>query len=90
MHWDFVMKKIIIIFIIFFSLFNLLFAQNLAPSGNANLDREFFNAEKLFFQKKYNLSREAFLLYLKKRPLSTNDMLYYYIGRQNDNACKVD
>ena len=80
MHWDFVMKKIIIIFIIFFSLFNLLFAQNLAPSGNANLDREFFNAEKLFFQKKYNLSREAFLLYLKKRPLSTNDMLYYYIG----------
>ena len=80
MHWDFVMKKIIIIFIIFFSFFNLSFAQNLAPSGNANLDREFFNAEKLFFQKKYNLSREAFLLYLKKRPLSTNDMLYYYIG----------
>lgn len=74
------MKKIIVVFIIFFSLFNLLFAQNLAPSGNANLDREFFNAEKLFFQKKYNLSREAFLLYLKKRPLSTNDMLYYYIG----------
>ena len=74
------MKKIIIIFIIFFSFFNLSFAQNLAPSGNANLDREFFNAEKLFFQKKYNLSREAFLLYLKKRPLSTNDMLYYYIG----------
>ena len=74
------MKKIIIVFIIFFSFFNLLFAQNSAPIGSANLDREFFNAEKLFFQKKYNLSREAFLLYLKKRPLSTNDMLYYYIG----------
>ena len=74
------MKKIIIIFIIFFSFFNLLLAQNSAPIGRANLDREFFNAEKLFFQKKYNLSREAFLLYLKKRPLSTNDMLYYYIG----------
>ena len=74
------MKKIIIVFIIFFSFFNLLLAQNSAPIGSANLDREFFNAEKLFFQKKYNLSREAFLLYLKKRPLSTNDMLYYYIG----------
>ena len=74
------MKKIIIVFIIFFSFFNLLLAQNSAPIGIANLDREFFNAEKLFFQKKYNLSREAFLLYLKKRPLSTNDMLYYYIG----------
>ena len=74
------MKKIITIFIIFFSFFNLLLAQNSAPIGRANLDREFFNAEKLFFQKKYNLSREAFLLYLKKRPLSTNDMLYYYIG----------
>ena len=74
------MKKIIIVFIIFFSFFNLILAQNSAPIGSANLDREFFNAEKLFFQKKYNLSREAFLLYLKKRPLSTNDMLYYYIG----------
>ena len=74
------MKKIITIFIIFFSFFNLILAQNSAPIGSANLDREFFNAEKLFFQKKYNLSREAFLLYLKKRPLSTNDMLYYYIG----------
>ncbi|WP_432633351.1 tetratricopeptide repeat protein [Brachyspira sp.] len=73
------MKKIILVFIIF-NFFNLLFAQNSAPTGNVNLDREFFNAEKLFFQKKYNLSREAFLLYLKKRPLSTNDMLYYYIG----------
>ena len=78
------MKKIIIVFKIFiisnFFIFNLLYAQNSAPIGSANLDREFFNAEKLFFQKKYNLSREAFLLYLKKRPLSTNDMLYYYIG----------
>ena len=73
------MKKIILVFIIS-NFFNLLFAQNFAPTGNVNLDREFFNAEKLFFQKKYNLSREAFLLYLKKRPLSTNDMLYYYIG----------
>ena len=73
------MKKIILVFIISI-FFNLLFAQNFAPTGNVNLDREFFNAEKLFFQKKYNLSREAFLLYLKKRPLSTNDMLYYYIG----------
>ena len=79
------MKKVIIVFIISnFFIFNLLFAQkstqNNDRNNNMNLDREFFNAEKLFFQKKYNLSREAFLLYLKKRPLSTNDMLYYYIG----------
>ena len=75
------MKKIIIVFII---LFNFIFAQNSTlqniNTNVASLDKEFFNAEKLFFQKKYNLSREAFLLYLKKRPLSTNDMLYYYIG----------
>ena len=79
------MKKVIIVFIISnFFIFNLLFAQkstqNNDRNNNMHLDREFFNAEKLFFQKKYNLSREAFLLYLKKRPLSTNDMLYYYIG----------
>lgn len=80
------MKKIIIVFSFFaFSLIS--FAQNFTPNNanndislDRNLDREFFNAEKLFFQKKYNLSREAFLLYLKRRPLSTNDMLYYYIG----------
>lgn len=75
------MKKIIIVFIVFF---NFLFSQNSdlknLNTNSINLDREFLNAEKLFFQKKYNLSREAFLLYLKKRPLSTNDMLYYYIG----------
>ena len=79
------MKKVIIVFIISnFFIFNLLFAQkstqNNDRNNNMNLDIEFFNAEKLFFQKKYNLSRESFLLYLKKRPLSTNDMLYYYIG----------
>lgn len=76
------MKKIVIVFVIFsFFIFSLIsFAQNSVPNDDKNLDREFFNAEKLFFQKKYNLSREAFLLYLKRRPLSTNDMLYYYIG----------
>lgn len=67
------MKKFIIVFLLFNS-FVLLFSQ--IP----NIDGEFYNAEKLFFQRKYNLSREAFLLYLKRRPLSTNDMLYYYIG----------
>ena len=73
------MKKIIIIFSILISLSSL-FAQNAAPNDERNIDREFYNAEKLFFQKKYNFAREAFLLYLKRRPLSTNDMLYYYIG----------
>lgn len=73
------MKKLLIIFSIFISLSSL-FAQNAAPNDERNIDREFYNAEKLFFQKKYNFAREAFLLYLKRRPLSTNDMLYYYIG----------
>lgn len=88
------MKKIITIFIIsiFVLLSSLLFAQNAAPNDERNIDREFYNAEKLFFQKKYNFAREAFLLYLKRRPLSTNDMLYYYIGacyfqdKQYENA----
>ncbi len=96
------MKKIIIVFsfFVFSFVFGLIsFAQNNENFGensgrnlDKNLDREFFNAEKLFFQKKYNLSREAFLLYLKRRPLSTNDMLYYYIGacyfqdKQYENA----
>lgn len=77
------MKKILLIMMVLFS-FSALFGQT--------VDREFFNAEKLFFQKKYNFAREAFLLYLKKRPLSTNDMLYYYIGacyfqdKQYENA----
>ncbi|KLI31301.1 hypothetical protein SZ50_11395 [Brachyspira hyodysenteriae] len=88
------MKKIlsIIIISIFISLSSMLLAQNAAPNDERNIDREFYNAEKLFFQKKYNFAREAFLLYLKKRPLSTNDMLYYYIGacyfqdKQYENA----
>ena len=88
------MKKIfsIIIIFIFVSLSSLLLAQNAAPNDERNIDREFYNAEKLFFQKKYNFAREAFLLYLKRRPLSTNDMLYYYIGacyfqdKQYENA----
>ncbi|WP_300370129.1 tol-pal system YbgF family protein [Brachyspira sp.] len=88
------MKKIIPIFIIsiFILLSSLLLAQNTAPNDERNIDREFYNAEKLFFQKKYNFAREAFLLYLKRRPLSTNDMLYYYIGacyfqdKQYENA----
>lgn len=88
------MKKIlsIIIISIFISLSSMLLAQNAAPNDERNIDREFYNAEKLFFQKKYNFAREAFLLYLKRRPLSTNDMLYYYIGacyfqdKQYENA----
>ncbi|TVL38319.1 hypothetical protein A9X84_04980 [Brachyspira hyodysenteriae] len=88
------MKKIlsIIIISIFISLSSILLAQNAAPNDERNIDREFYNAEKLFFQKKYNFAREAFLLYLKRRPLSTNDMLYYYIGacyfqdKQYENA----
>lgn len=88
------MKKIlsIIIISISISLSSMLLAQNAAPNDERNIDREFYNAEKLFFQKKYNFAREAFLLYLKRRPLSTNDMLYYYIGacyfqdKQYENA----
>ncbi|OEJ15393.1 hypothetical protein BFL38_13965 [Brachyspira hampsonii] len=88
------MKKIlsIIIISILISLSSILLAQNAAPNDERNIDREFYNAEKLFFQKKYNFAREAFLLYLKRRPLSTNDMLYYYIGacyfqdKQYENA----
>ncbi|MBW5410356.1 tetratricopeptide repeat protein [Brachyspira hampsonii] len=88
------MKKILSIIIIFIliSLSSMLLAQNAAPNDERNIDREFYNAEKLFFQKKYNFAREAFLLYLKRRPLSTNDMLYYYIGacyfqdKQYENA----
>lgn len=85
------MRKIILL--IFVLLFNatLMFSQ----VRNANLvDREFNEAENLFFQRKYNFSREAFLFYLRKRPLSTNDMLYYYIGatyfqdKQYENAIK--
>lgn len=84
------MKKFsaISIIFIFAILSSFLFGQN----NDRNIDREFYNAEKLFFQKKYNFAREAFLLYLKRRPLSTNDMLYYYIGacyfqdKQYENA----
>ncbi|MEI0581300.1 tetratricopeptide repeat protein [Brachyspira pilosicoli] len=86
------MKKIAIAFLVLiFTCINI-FAQNAAPNDERNIDREFYNAEKLFFQKKYNFAREAFLLYLKRRPLSTNDMLYYYIGacyfqdKQYENA----
>lgn len=86
------MKKIAIAFLILiFTCINI-FSQNAAPNDERNIDREFYNAEKLFFQKKYNFAREAFLLYLKRRPLSTNDMLYYYIGacyfqdKQYENA----
>ena len=85
------MRKIILL--IFVLLFNatLIFSQ--VRSANL-IDREFNEAENLFFQRKYNFSREAFLFYLRKRPLSTNDMLYYYIGatyfqdKQYENAIK--
>ncbi|MEI0611394.1 tetratricopeptide repeat protein [Brachyspira pilosicoli] len=86
------MKKIAIAFLILIFTCVNIFSQNAAPNDERNIDREFYNAEKLFFQKKYNFAREAFLLYLKRRPLSTNDMLYYYIGacyfqdKQYENA----
>ena len=46
------MKKIlsIIIISIFISLSSMLLAQNAAPNDERNIDREFYNAEKLFFQ----------------------------------------
>ncbi|WP_295295289.1 tol-pal system YbgF family protein [uncultured Brachyspira sp.] len=86
------MKKTAIAFLILIFTCVNIFSQNAAPNDERNIDREFYNAEKLFFQKKYNFAREAFLLYLKRRPLSTNDMLYYYIGacyfqdKQYENA----
>ncbi|MEI0531024.1 tetratricopeptide repeat protein [Brachyspira pilosicoli] len=86
------MKKIAIAFLVLIFTCVNIFSQNAAPNDERNIDREFYNAEKLFFQKKYNFAREAFLLYLKRRPLSTNDMLYYYIGacyfqdKQYENA----
>ena len=86
------MKKFLIIFLAAILISLSLLGQNAAPNDDRNIDREFYNAEKLFFQKKYNFAREAFLLYLEKRPLSTNDMLYYYIGacyfqdKQYENA----
>ena len=86
------MKKIAIAFLVLIFTYVNIFSQNAAPNDERNIDREFYNAEKLFFQKKYNFAREAFLLYLKRRPLSTNDMLYYYIGacyfqdKQYENA----
>ena len=54
------MKKIlsIIIISIFISLSSILLAQNAAPNDERNIDREFYNAEKLFFQKKYNFVGE--------------------------------
>ena len=86
------MKKIAIAFLVLIFTCVNIFSQNAAPNDEKNIDREFYNAEKLFFQKKYNFAREAFLLYIKRRPLSTNDMLYYYIGacyfqdKQYENA----
>ena len=87
------MKKFLIISLAAILAVSLsLLGQNAAPNDERNIDREFYNAEKLFFQKKYNFAREAFLLYLERRPLSTNDMLYYYIGacyfqdKQYENA----
>ena len=87
------MKKFLIISLAAILAVSLsLLGQNAAPNDKRNIDKEFYNAEKLFFQKKYNFAREAFLLYLEKRPLSTNDMLYYYIGacyfqdKQYENA----
>ena len=87
------MKKFLIISLAAILVVSLsLLGQNAAPNDERNIDREFYNAEKLFFQKKYNFAREAFLLYLERRPLSTNDMLYYYIGacyfqdKQYENA----
>lgn len=53
------MKKFsaISVIFIFAILSSFLFGQN----NDRNIDREFYNAEKLFFQKKYNFAREAFL-----------------------------
>lgn len=44
------------------------------------LDKDFLEAERHFFDKKYYLARRAFLKYLDENPLSTNDMLYYYLA----------
>lgn len=84
--------KKIIKYIFLFAVISCFFFVSPVFSQTSTVDREFFDAEKLFFQKKYNFAREAFLLYLKRRPLSTNDMLYYYIGacyfqdKQYENA----
>ena len=72
------MKKIIIITILALStLISPLYSQ---IRNSPIVDSEFNEAEKLFFQRKYNFARESFLYYLERRPLQTNDMLYYYIG----------
>ena len=56
------MKKIAIAFLVLIFTCVNIFSQNAAPNDERNIDREFYNAEKLFFQKKYNFAREAFLL----------------------------
>ena len=71
------MKKIIIIILALTALISPLYAQ---IRNSPIVDSEFDEAEKLFFQRKYNFARESFLYYLERRPLQTNDMLYYYIG----------
>ncbi len=58
------------------------------------LDKDFLEAEKLFFDKKYYIARRAFLKYLDEHPLSTNDMLYYYLAStyyvDKDYASAID
>ncbi len=58
------------------------------------LDKNFLEAEKLFFDKKYYIARRAFLKYLDDHPLSTNDMLYYYLAStyyvDKDYASAID
>lgn len=62
-----------------------------APIGSASdvntnfvqiprVDVDFLEAEKLFFDNKYYVARAAFMEYLRKNPLSKNDMLYFYLG----------
>ena len=71
------MKKLIITILALCTLISPLYSQ---IRNSPIVDSEFDEAEKLFFQRKYNFARESFLYYLERRPLQTNDMLYYYIG----------
>jgi len=71
------MKKLIIVLL---ALTTLMFPLYTQIRNSPIVDSEFDDAEKLFFQRKYNFARESFLYYLERRPLQTNDMLYYYLG----------
>ena len=56
------MKKIAIAFLVLIFTCVNIFSQNAAPNDERNIDREFYNAEKLFFQKKYNFARKNYKL----------------------------